>query len=174
MRNLLYFFFVAVAVLAPPGTNAAPAQEKPQASQAEPIDFMRARALMRKKQQGEKLTADEEAYLQKAIAARRGQAGPRPGAAEAKEKTGFKPLTEMSAEDRYKGQDGGLYGGGSNTPPDAHRQAALAAAARIQPLDADGKPAADGRIVLVSISMSNATQEFSKFKNIADADPAKS
>ena len=33
---------------------------------------------------------------------------------------------------------------------------------------------AGGRIVLVSISMSNATQEFSRFKQIADADPAKS
>ena len=29
------------------------------------------------------------------------------------------------------------------------------------PLDAEGKPAKDGKIVLVSISMSNATQEFS-------------
>ena len=34
--------------------------------------------------------------------------------------------------------------------------------------------AKDGRIVLVSISMSNATQEFSRFKQLADADPDKS
>jgi len=32
---------------------------------------------------------------------------------------GFKPLTEMTASDRYKGEDGGLYGGGRNTPPES-------------------------------------------------------
>jgi hypothetical protein len=84
------------------------------------------------------------------------------------------PLDEMSADDRYKGQDGGLYGGGKNTPPDAHRQAAERELAKIAPLDAEGKPAADGRIVLVSLSMSNATQEFSAFKQIADRDSRKS
>jgi hypothetical protein len=84
------------------------------------------------------------------------------------------PLTEMSAKDRYKGEDGGLYGAGRNTPPEAHRKAAEVELARIQPLDADGKPAKDGKVVLVSISMSNATQEFSFFKRIADRDAAKS
>lgn len=95
-------------------------------------------------------------------------------AQEPKEKTGFKPLTEMTAEDRYKGEDGGLYGGGMNTPPEKHLQAAKAELARIQPLDADGKPNRNGRIAFVSISMSNATQEFSAFKRIADGDSAKS
>jgi hypothetical protein len=46
--------------------------------------------------------------------------------------------------------------------------------ARIQPLDTEGQPAAGGQVVFVSISMSNATQEFSRFKRIADADPDKS
>ena len=46
--------------------------------------------------------------------------------------------------------------------------------AKIVPLDADGNRAADGRIGLVSISMSNATQEFSRFKRLADADSQKS
>jgi Cu/Ag efflux protein CusF len=87
---------------------------------------------------------------------------------------GFKPLNEMSADDKYKGEDGGLYGGGKNEPPAAHLAAAKAQTARIVPLDADGKPAADGKIGLVSISMSNATQEYSAFKKIADADPQKS
>ena len=41
---------------------------------------------------------------------------------------------------------------------------------RIEPLDAAGKPADDGRSCFVSISMSNATQEFSTFKKIADDD----
>jgi hypothetical protein len=87
---------------------------------------------------------------------------------------GLKPLDEMTAADRYKGEDGGLYGGGRNEPPPALQAAARAETARIVPLDAEGKPAPDGKVVLVSISMSNATQEFSVFKRIADADPAKS
>jgi hypothetical protein len=87
---------------------------------------------------------------------------------------GFKPLTEMTAEDRYKSQDGGLYGGGRNEPPEGHQAAARKATARIAPLTAEGKPAPDGKIGLVSLSMSNATQEFSFFKGMADADPEKS
>ena len=148
--------------------------------QPEAIDFERARTLFQKRERGGKLTADEEAYLQKAIAARRAgngnnpQAGPQRGPLAPRASIGQKPLSEMSAEDRYKNEDGGLYGGGSNSPPAAHRRAAEAELARIQPLNAEGQAAADGRIVFVSISMSNATQEFSKFKQIADADPAKS
>ncbi len=91
-----------------------------------------------------------------------------------KEKVGFKPLTEMTAEDRYLDQDGGLYGGGKNTPPTEHKKSAEAALAQIKPLNTRGEPAIDGRVVFVSISMSNATQEFSKFKELADRDPRKS
>lgn len=87
---------------------------------------------------------------------------------------GFKPLTEMTASDRYKGEDGGLYGGGRNTPPESHLAAAKAATAKITPLDAGGKPAANGMIAFVSISMSNATQEFSAFRQLADTDPQRS
>lgn len=71
---------------------------------------------------------------------------------------GLVPLTEMTAKDKYKGEDGGLYGGGRNEPPEAHHAAAKKETAKIAPLDAAGKPAKDGKIVLVSISMSNATQ----------------
>jgi hypothetical protein len=87
---------------------------------------------------------------------------------------GFTPLTDMTASDRYKGEDGGLYGGGRNTPPESHVAAAKAATAKIGPLDAAGQPAANGTIAFVSISMSNATQEFSVFKQLADTDPQRS
>jgi hypothetical protein len=166
--SLLVGFIGAIAVAQQAEPPKAPAEER--------IDFTRARELLQKKQRGGKLTDDEEAYLQKAMAARRANQ-PGAGAQAVKqfgEKTGFKPLTEMTADDRYKEQDGGLYGAGRNTPPDAHRKQAESELAQIQPLDAAGKPAKDGKIVLVSISMSNATQEFSRFKQIADADPAKS
>jgi hypothetical protein len=87
---------------------------------------------------------------------------------------GLKPLTEMAATDRYKGEDGGLYGAGCNAPPPAHAAAAARATSRIEPLDAEGKPSQQGKIGLVSISMSNATQEYSLFKQLADQDPQKS
>ena len=91
-----------------------------------------------------------------------------------KSSVGLKPLTEMTARDRYKGEDGGLYGGGSNQPPVAHLAAAKRQTARIVPLDTDGKPAKNGKIGMVSISMSNATQEYSVFKKITDLDKRKS
>src|SRR5206468_3320186 len=52
-------------------------------------------------------------------------------------------------------------------------KAAKAATAKIQPLDADGKSSPGGKIVLLSIGMSNTTQEFSRFVQLARADTAK-
>jgi hypothetical protein len=113
---------------------------------------------------------DGDGPVIKAIRLGKGQAAP---AKEGKSSVGLKPLTEMTAEDRYKGEDGGLYGGGKNEPTGPLLKAAQDASAKIQPLDADGKPAKDGMIALVSISMSNATQEFSMFKQLADRDEKK-
>jgi hypothetical protein len=96
------------------------------------------------------------------------------GMLEAKASVGLKPLTEMTADDRYKGEDGGLYGEGRNEPSAAHLKIARSEAAKIEPLDAGGMPATDGAIGLVSISMSNATMEFSRFKELADADTKRS
>jgi hypothetical protein len=88
--------------------------------------------------------------------------------------TGLKPLTEMTAEDRYKGEDGGLYGGGMNEPPKAHQLAAQEALKQIAPLDAQGKPSPEGKIVFISLGMSNTYGEFRLFKEMADGDPQKS
>ena len=71
---------------------------------------------------------------------------------------GFKPLTEMMAQDKYQGEDGGLYGGGENEPPKAHQAAARKETSKVVPLDAEGKPSNEGKIVVISISMSNATR----------------
>ena len=100
--------------------------------------------------------------------------GAQAGPLEPKASVGLKPLTEMTATDRYKGEDGGLYGSGRNEPPEAHLDAARRETMQIRPLDRNGKPAANGTIALVSSSMSNATQEFSVFKQLADRDPSKS
>ena len=91
-----------------------------------------------------------------------------------KTSVGLKPLSEMTATDRYKSEDGGLYGEGKNSPPESHLKAAKVESAKIVLLDRTGKPDASGMIGLVSISMSNATQEFSLFKQLADKDEQKS
>lgn len=79
-----------------------------------------------------------------------------------------KPLTELGTG-TYQGYMGGLYPEGSNSPPAAHMQGGLLSVGSIVPLDTLGEfdPLA-GSIVLLSIGMSNATQEFSVFKGMAD------
>ena len=91
----------------------------------------------------------------------------------AKETTGLVPLTELG-EGLYKEQTGGLYGHGRNVPPESHLKAAQEQTAMIVPRDVQGNPSDAGKIVLISLGMSNTTQEFSVFKTLADADPNKS
>jgi hypothetical protein len=69
------------------------------------------------------------------------------------------PLTDLG-RGTYKGFTGGLYPNGSNTMPPAHASAGVSAAQRIQPLDTRGKPDSRGKIVLLSIGMSNASAEW--------------
>src|ERR1043166_4204884 len=59
----------------------------------------------------------------------------------------------------YRGSPGGQSPDGPTMPP-AHRQAGLARALAVGPLAPDGSPSPTGRIVLLSIGMSNTTQEF--------------
>lgn len=136
----------------------------------------KAREIFRREQLGEVLTPDEQAYLAAAKETRRKGAAGRPTGQgnQRQAPASLTPLSDMTAAGRYEGEDGGLYGGGQNNPPEALAASARNALARIRPLDAGGNPAPDGTIVLVSISMSNATQEFSSFKRLADQDPRKS
>ncbi|MEX2282034.1 MAG: hypothetical protein WEE89_06085 [Gemmatimonadota bacterium] len=60
----------------------------------------------------------------------------------------------------YKGFSGGLYLNGSNDVPPAHAAEGRRRAALIVPRDASGNPSPSGRIVMLSIGMSNGTQEF--------------
>jgi hypothetical protein len=68
------------------------------------------------------------------------------------------PLIDMGST-TYKGFAGGLYPGG-NAPPQVHHDAGLTAARRIVPRDVNGNASATGKYVLISIGMSNTTQEF--------------
>ena len=85
---------------------------------------------------------------------------------------GMKPLSELGTGE-YRGFQGGLYAGGASQRPAAHEAVGVALAKQVQPLDAGGKPAADGKIVLLSIGMSNATQAFSTFQQLANRAPEK-
>jgi hypothetical protein len=100
-----------------------------------------------------------------------GAAG-QPGAIPKVDTSGLAPLTELGTRE-YKGFPGGLYPGGKNERPAAHEAAGLALALRVRPLDAEGRAAPDGKIVLLSIGMSNTTQEYSAFKQLADRSPQK-
>lgn len=89
-----------------------------------------------------------------------------------KTSVGFLPLNNLGAG-LYKGKKGGLYPGGANLRPAAHANAGFQLAHSVTTLDTNGQPSANGRIVLISVGMSNTTQEFSTFKPMADADPSR-
>ena len=87
---------------------------------------------------------------------------------------GFKAITDMSSDDSYFGEDGGLYGNGENNLPSSHSDKAQEAAELIVPRDFNGQPGSNGKIGLVSIGFSNTRQEFSKFIMLANSDSDKS
>lgn len=84
----------------------------------------------------------------------------------------LKPLPEFGAE-KYQGYEGGLYPGGKNERPKDHDDAGMALAKAIKPLGPDGNPAESGKVVMLSVGMSNTTQVFSTFKRLMDADKEK-
>jgi hypothetical protein len=84
----------------------------------------------------------------------------------ARQSTGLIPLPDLG-KGMYKGEQGGLYPGGTNAPPAGHLKAGIAIAKTIQPLDAEGRPSPDGKIVVISVGMSNTTMKFQMFQRLA-------
>ncbi len=126
-------------------------------------DEKRVQEILQKRANGGEVTAEERQFAQRVMAQRKEQQAKRL-ADYAKdnpphESLGVIALTDLGAG-KYKGETGGLYPGGVNVAPAAHRKAGLAAAAKITPID--------GKIVLLSLGMSNTTMEFSAFKKLAD------
>jgi hypothetical protein len=146
--------------------------QAPPATEA-PIDFRKARVLSEKRRSGAELTEGEQAYLDRALRVRQERMR-RIREAQRKPPATLVPLTDMSTQDRYEAEDGGLYGQGRNHPTEDLHTAAEKAIASITPRDDEGSPSPDGKIGFVSISMSNATMEFSTFKRLADESPQKS
>src|SRR5262245_4340019 len=91
-----------------------------------------------------------------------------------RDSTGMTPLNDLGPG-LYQGFEGGLYPGGLNTMPQGHATSGLSIANAITPLDTLGAPdPANGKVVLLSIGMSNTSIEFSAFIPRANADPLKS
>jgi hypothetical protein len=92
--------------------------------------------------------------------------------------TGFIPINDLgngtfrnSWNQVWKG---GLYLNGSNHLPPEHKEAGRQLAMQVQPLDANGTPdAINGKIVWLSIGMSNTTQETQQFIPLVNAFPNK-
>ena len=123
---------------------------------------------------GETVSADEQRFAMD-IMARQRQAGAAQQNAEyarthpPRESTGLVPLPDL-ATGTYQGEQGGLYPGGQNTPPAAHRKAGLALARQVVPLDSEGRPSDNGRIAFLTIGMSNTTMESQAFIRLAHAE----
>jgi hypothetical protein len=83
---------------------------------------------------------------------------------------GLIPLVDLGTG-TYKGEQGGLYPGGSNAAPKAHVDAGLQQARRVVPRDADGNPSPNGKIVFLSIGFSNPNMEFPVFIRRAEQEP---
>jgi hypothetical protein len=123
---------------------------------------------------GEPVSPDEQRFAQDIMARQRQAAAAQQNAAYAKahpprDFTGLVPLPSLGTG-LYQGEQGGLYPGGRNTLPRAHLKAGLALARKTIPLDAEGRPSESGRIVFLSIGMSNTTQESQAFIRLAHAD----
>jgi hypothetical protein len=128
-------------------------------------------AIRRKVAAGETLTPEERQTLQQANSA----------AQKKRREEYLKDHTPVSSTGNialpdlgtgmYRGEQGGLYPGGSNTIPPAHLAAGVKLAKEIKPLDQDGNPSPDGKIVLAAIGFSNPNMEFPAFQKLVSAEP---
>jgi subtilisin family serine protease len=85
---------------------------------------------------------------------------------------GITPLSDLGGT--YRGFPGGLYPNGTSLRPAAHEAVGLdLARSQIRPRNAQGVPdAVNGRIVLLSLGMSNTASEFGRFVELVRNDPA--
>jgi hypothetical protein len=81
------------------------------------------------------------------------------------------PLNDLGTG-TYLGAEGGLYPGGSNQRPDAFLAAGESLSNQIAPLDQSGhSDPSNGRIVMISVGMSNATDIFNSGSSTGSFEP---
>jgi hypothetical protein len=87
--------------------------------------------------------------------------------------TGNVPLPDLAA--LYHGAEGGLYPPATNQRPVAHEATGLMLATeQVVPRDGEGNPdPVAGKIVMLAVGMSNTQQEFGRFAEKANRNPAK-
>ena len=147
------------------------------ASQAErEAETRRFEEIKAKHDRGKQITPEERQFAQSVMTRRnQGNAATRFSDYAKKhppaDSVGLVPLTDLG-KGTHRGEGGGLYPDGKNVPPQGHLQAGLAIARQIVPLDRDGRRDDSGKIVLLSIGMSNTTQEFQAFQGLAAAEEA--
>lgn len=83
------------------------------------------------------------------------------------------PLTDLGTGEYIRdgqptGFIGGLYPGGNNQRPSIHNTAGIQIANSITPLNRQGIPDSDGKVVMISLGMSNAQYEFLRFIELAN------
>jgi hypothetical protein len=76
------------------------------------------------------------------------------------------PLNQLGDKEYQAGFQGGLYPDGKNARPKAHEAEGVRLAKNLQPLDREGKPDPQGKIVILSIGMSNTSQASSGFEKV--------
>lgn len=170
IRLLKILAFLCITCLVMTADSVAQTQAK--------FDWAKAREIYRKSQAGATLSDEESKLLTEAKRLRqmnrannpnanpgndpkKNQRSPK-AASIGKPFWNLTPLTDFSADQKYKGRAGWLYAQG-NQPPEDYLAAATKVAHTIRPLDTNGKPSAEGKVVFLSCGMSNATQEFSFF-----------
>ncbi|MCI0629216.1 MAG: dockerin type I domain-containing protein [Phycisphaerales bacterium] len=85
--------------------------------------------------------------------------------------TGRIPISDLGGGLYLNQYQGGLYPNGSNVVPPEHASAGQQLAEAVAPLNSAGEPDPNGKYILLSIGMSNTTQEFSTFINQAANHP---
>jgi hypothetical protein len=84
--------------------------------------------------------------------------------------TDLVPFNDLGPAPYAYGYYGGLYEDGSNTIPADHLEAGLRRASLIQPLDANGKPSPDGKIVFLTAGYGETERIGNAFAGLANAD----
>ncbi len=92
-----------------------------------------------------------------------GSNSPNSGRTTSPEHSAIKPLNELG-KGEYRGFVGGFYPNGENSRPTAHEAAGLKIAGQVRPLNERGQPDPNGKIVLLSVGMSNTSQSSQGFQ----------